>query len=65
MLFHVQEPYCIQICTVKIKVTKANSAIHKAVVQPAAIQNGLWRAFCIVASFDILGIIPGKPVEWP
>ena len=41
-----------------------NSVVHKATVQPATIQNGLWRAFCMVASFDILGIIPGKPVEW-
>ena len=41
------------------------SAIHKAVVRPAAVQNGVWRVFCMVASFDILGIIPGKPVERP
>ena len=40
-------------------------AIHKAAVQPAAIQYGLWRGLCMVASFAILGIIPGKPVEWP
>ena len=40
-----------------------NSAIHKATIQSATIQNGLWRAFCTVASFDILEIIPGKPVE--
>ena len=36
------------------------SAIHKA-----AVQNGLWRAFCTAVPFDILGIIPGKAVEWP
>ena len=35
------------------------SAIYKAAVQPATIQTGLWMAFCVVASFDILGIIPG------
>ena len=23
----------------------------------------VWRAFCMAVSFDILGIIPGKPVE--
>ena len=39
------------------------SVIHKAAIQPAAIPNGLWRAFCTAASFDILGIIPGKLVE--
>ena len=42
-----------------------NSAIHKAAVRPAAVQNGVWRAFCTAVSFDILGIIPGKPVERP
>ena len=36
------------------------SAFHKAAVQPAAVQNGVWRAFCMVASFDTLGIIPVK-----
>ena len=36
------------------------SAIHKATVQPATIQNALQRPFCMAASFDILGIIPGK-----
>ena len=41
----------------------AYSAIHKAAIWPAAIQNGVWRAFCMVVSFDILGIVPGKPVE--
>ena len=46
-------------------VCKWYSAIHKATIQRAAIQNGLWRALCTVASFDILGIIPGKPVEQP
>ena len=39
------------------------SVIHKVAIQPAAIPNGLWRAFCMAASFDILGIIPGKLVE--
>ena len=42
-----------------------NSAIHKAAVQPAAVQNRVWRVFCTAASFDILGIISGKPVERP
>ena len=41
----------------------SNSAIHKAAVQPASVQDGLWRVLCTVASFDILGIMPGKPVE--
>ena len=49
-----------------------NSAIHKAAVQPATIQNGLWRSFLPVAPIDSqwtlfcsTGIIPVKPVEWP
>ena len=42
-----------------------NGAIHKAAVQPATVQNGRWRKFCTAVSFDILGIIPGKSVEWP
>ena len=41
------------------------SAIAKAAVQPAAVQNGLWTPFSMVAPFDILGIIPGKVREWP
>ena len=47
----------------KLQDIQNNNAIHKAAVQPAAVQNGLWRVFCMAASFDILGIIPGKPVE--
>ena len=41
------------------------SAIHKAAVQPATVQNSLWTMFCMVAPFDILGIVPGKVMEWP
>ena len=40
------------------------SASHKAAVQLAAIQNGFRTPFCIAAPFDILGIIPGKVMEW-
>ena len=42
-----------------------NSPIHKAAGRPAAVQNGVWRAFCTAVSFDILGITPGKPLEQP
>ena len=48
------------------------SAIHKAAVQPAAVQNGVWGTFCTAAPTDSqwtlfcpTGIIPGKPVEQP
>ena len=48
------------------------SAIHKAVVRPAAVQNDLRRSFLPAAPIDSqwtlfcsTGIIPGKPVEQP
>ena len=56
----------------KVWSTVMNSAIHKAAVQPAAVQNGLWRSFLLAAPIDSqwtlfssTGIIPGKPVEQP
>ena len=48
------------------------SAIHKAAVWPATIQNNLRRLFLLVAPIDSqwtllcsTGIIPGKPLERP
>ena len=48
------------------------SAIQKAAVRPAAVQNDLWRSFLPAAPIDSqwtifcsTGIIPGKPVERP
>ena len=48
------------------------SAIHKAAIQPAAVQNDLRRSFLPAAPIDSqwtlfcsTGIIPGKPVERP
>ena len=40
-----------------------NSAIHKAAVQPAAVQNGVWRAFCTAVSFDIYSAIHKAAVQ--
>ena len=42
-----------------------NSSIHKAAVRACRRTERGLVAFCMAASFDILGIIPGKPVEWP
>ena len=66
-LWGVRIFHLIKLCTISMQgnprsapQTAYHSPIHKA-----AVQNGVWRSFCTAVFFDILGIIPGKPVERP
>ena len=36
-----------------------NSAIHKAAVQPATIQNGVWRTFCMAVPHRHFSVLQG------
>ena len=36
-----------------------NSAIHKAAGRPAAIQNGVWRSFCMAVPHRHFSVLQG------